>query len=340
MLTLTAARVFVRYLQAAALTDVSKLRLQAVILIGAGGSGKGYVGRKWMKYMPGAPSTGIDFDKPNWEKLWDRKLNEQEKSQTNLGFEKALKSLESKGIHMEPVEGGTKGSLPFRLYTYDDVGGQALVPEKDWAEKLPPEVYDQVKGLKDVVFGAPVHEVPSYWRQVNPDLYKEELAGYVETEPGYVHSMSSDMAKSYLAAILESGDPLFIDGTGKDLKKMLKQVAEVKSHGYKTSLVFVYVPLTVNQIRNASRPRKVASRIVTKQWGQIATTYVGLKSMVNKAKVVINRNDSADITVYRKMRDVIENHVRRTSSYDSLYDLIKAEAPQELGEWGALLKGG
>jgi len=340
MLSLTAARVFVRYLQAAALTDVSKLRLQAVFLIGAGGSGKGYVGRKWMKYMPGAPSTGIDFGKPNWEKLWDRKLNEQEKSQTNLGFEKAVKSLESQGIHMEPIEGGTKGSLPFRLYNYDAKGGQALIPPKEWAERLPPDVYDQVKGLKDVVFGTPVHEIPSYWRQVNPDLYKEELAGYVEEEPGYVHEMSSEMAKTYLAAILETGDPLFIDGTGANLNKMQKQVATVKSFGYKTSLVFVYVPLTVNQIRNATRSRKVAARIVSKQWKLIASNYVDLKSMVNKAKVVINRNDSADTTIYRKMRDVVENHVRKTSSYDSLYDLIKGEAPQELGEWSKLLQGG
>lgn len=63
-------RIAYRYLlTAGALTDVSKLRYQAVFLMGAGGSGKSYVGQRWMKYMPGGGATGIDFNNPKHQDL-------------------------------------------------------------------------------------------------------------------------------------------------------------------------------------------------------------------------------------------------------------------------------
>lgn len=320
---------------AAPLEDVSKLRWQAVFLIGAGGSGKGYVGRKWMKYMPGAPSTGYKGDP---EKL-KNEMTEAERGQTNLNFNKAVAELKMQGINIEPVEGGKVGQIPFKVYDYDEMGAEREIPEKEWATALPPKVYQQVKGLKNVVFGAPIHEIPSFWRQVNPDLYKEELAGYLEEQPGFVHEMSSDMAKSYFEAALETGDPLFVDGTGSNLKKMSAQIKKAKAAGYRTSLVFVSVPLTVNHIRNATRSRNVGADIVTQQWHKIRDNFAALRSEADKAKVVINRKDSVDIKKYESYREKVESHIRKTSSkYDSLYDLIKGEAPSELSEWGKLIK--
>jgi len=323
---------------AAPLEDVSKLRWQAVFLMGAGGSGKGFAGRKWMKYMPGAPSTGIDFDDSKHKNLLKRELTEAERGQTNLDFNKAVAELKTKGIEIKPTEGGRAGQIPFRVYDYDENAAERLIPESEWADILPPAVYAEVKGLKDVVFGAPVHEIPSFWRQVNPDLYKEELAGYLENAPGYVHEMSSEMAKSYFEASLETGDPLFVDGTGANQKKMSDQMEKAKKAGYKVSLVFVSVPLTVNQIRNATRSRNVGADIVTAQWTNIRNNFVDLRSTANKAKVIINRNDSVDIAKYERNRAKVEAHIRKTSKYDSLYDLIKKSAPSELGEWGKLIK--
>jgi predicted kinase len=331
-------RVAMRLFMAAPLEDVSKLRWQAVFLIGAGGSGKGFVGRKWMKYMPGAPSKGIDFDDPKYKGLLQKELTEAERGQTNLDFNKAVSNLKAQGIEVKPVEGGRAGQIPFKVYDYDEKGSEREIPEKDWANMLPPAVYRQVVGLKNVVFKAPVNELPSFWRQVNPDLYKEELAGYLEEQPGYVHEMSSAMAKSYFEAALETGDPLFVDGTGSNLGKMANQIAKAKAAGYKTSLVFVSVPLTVNQIRNATRSRNVKADIVVTQWKKIRNNFVELRSVADKAKVVINRNDSADIANYQRNQAKVEAHVRKTSKYDSLYDLIKAESPSELSEWGPLLK--
>lgn len=325
----------------AALEDVSKLRFQAVFLMGAGGSGKGFAGRKWMKYMPGGGGSGIDFEDPKQKHLEKRRLTEQERGQTNLNWESARDELASKGIRIMPLPGAKPGAkIPFNLFTYDDEGKEILVPPERWKQDLPPGVYDQVQGLKEVLFDAPVHEIPSYWRQVNPDLYKEELAGYSETQPGYVHEMSSVMAKAYFHAILETGDPLFVDGTGANAKKVEAQLKAAKAAGYRTSLIFVSVPLTVNQIRNATRPRNVNPMIVTGQWRKIATNFVSLRSEADKAKVIINRADSIDIATYKSHRDKIESFIRQTTSYNSLYDLIKDNAPNELRDWGKLLQRG
>lgn len=334
------ARVAFRALVAAPLEDVSKLRWQAVFLMGAGGSGKGFVGRKWMKYMPGAPSTGLDFNDPKHKDLLKKELSEAERGQTNLDFNKALAALKGQGIEIKPVVGGRAGEIPFKVYDYDEKGAAREIPEKEWADTLPASVYRQVQGLKSVVFKAPVHEVPSFWRQVNPDLYKEELAGYLEKAPGYVHEMSSAMAKSYFEAALETGDPLFVDGTGSNLAKMAAQIEKAKKAGYKTSVVFVSVPLTVNQIRNATRSRNVGADIVTNQWRKIRDNFVELRSVADKAKVVINRNDKVDVVKYVNSTAKVENHVRKTSKYDSLYDLIKKESSSEISDWGKMLKEG
>jgi predicted kinase len=323
---------------AAPLEDVSKLRRQAVFLIGAGGSGKGFVGRKWMKYMPGAPSTGLDYNDPKHKELLKKEMSEAERGQTNLDFNKVLTGLKALGIEIKPVDGGRAGEIPFKVYDYDAKGAEREIPPKDWASQLPPSIYKQIEGLKSVVFKAPIHELPSFWRQVNPDLYKKELAGYLEDQPGYVHEMSSAMAKSYFEAALESGDPLFIDGTGSNLKKLAQQLQKAKDAGYRTSLIFVSVPLTVNQIRNATRARNVSADIVTNQWQKIQDNFVALRSVADKSKVIINRNDSEDIANYQRNQAKVEAHIRKTSKYDSLYDLIKAESPLELSEWSKLLK--
>ena len=95
--------------------------------MGAGGSGKGYVGRKWMRYMPGGGGVGIDFNKQ--KALAKRKLTEMERGQSNLTFEKAQKALADKyNVRMYPTPGG-KGRIPFVLHTYDGDGNRCGVSE-------------------------------------------------------------------------------------------------------------------------------------------------------------------------------------------------------------------
>lgn len=319
-----------RYLKfAGPLGDVSKLRHQAVFLIGAGGSGKGFVGYKWLKYMPGGGPGGVsptEFGNPG--DRGDRKLK-------SLDFTKAVKRLRDFGVQIEVADNPSQAVIPFKLY---DKSGLHEVPKSEWETYFDdPKIQEAIRDVLTITFGTPEKEIPSYFRQVNPDIYKEELPGYMGAQPGYVHEMSSVMSKAYIEAALETGDPVLVDGTGANTRKVSEQIALAKHYGYRTSLVFVFVPLTVNQIRNATRPRNVDPMVIVSQWRQIQSTYNALKGMADKARVVDNRNDKVDFSVYRKNEEKINSFIRSRTNYGSLLDLIQDQAPAELGSYGRLL---
>jgi predicted ABC-type ATPase len=336
---------YARNVYAKSLQDVSNLRYQAVFMMGTAGSGKTYVSHKWMKFMPGGGASGYE-NKKEWEKaVEDKHLTEQERGLSNLNFEAVKDKLEALGFRIDLVD-ASHVSVPFRM-SYELDGKEYIVDPDDWdTEHLPDSVVQSleaagpdIKNLKDVVFGTPKHELPTYWRQVNPDLYKEELAGYAKKSPGYVHEMSSEMSKAYFEGILASGDPLMVDGTGANQRKMAKWIAAAKDAGYKVSLVYVYVPLTIAMIRNATRGRSVSAGHLIPMFAAITKNYAQLRGSVDKAHFIDNRNDSVDIGKYKNQSEKINAHVQATSKYSSLYDLIKAEAPKELREYGWLLKG-
>ena len=324
---------------AGALTDVSKLRFQAVFLIGAGGSGKGFVGHRWMKYMPGSPGGGYTRSQMK-ERLDEADFTEQERNLTNLNFTKTIDRIKERyGITVDISESGGSARIPFRLYDYGPHGDRREIPAEKWKDELPPDVYKQVSGLTQVVFEAPKHELPSYWRQVNPDLYKEELAGYKATQPGFVHEMSSDMAKAYFETALETGDPLFVDSTGAKLNKIQSQIKAAQGKGYRVSVVFVWVPLTINQIRNATRPRNVDPIVVTNQWKTITKNFVALRGTADMSKAIDNRNDSADLQQWEQKHEFINGFIKKSTNgrYPDLYALIKKEVPRELAQYGKVL---
>jgi predicted kinase len=319
------------------LTDVSKLRYQAVFLMGPAGSGKSYlVDGMYMKYMPGAPPEGVKRE--NLSKYFERDLSEAERGLTNVTFDKAVESLRSRGFEIELAQGGGSARIPFRLYTYDETGGEALIDPSDYGNALPKDIYQEVKELESVIYRAPKRELPSYWRQVNPDLYKEELIGYREGQPGFVHEMSSQMSKGYFAAALESGDPMVVDGTGPNLRKMTRQIAEAKAEGYQTSVVYVYVPLTISLLRNAARARKVDPFVVLNQWKAVHKNYPKLRGFADKAKLIDNSNPSYDAKLYQTKGEGVDQFMRQKTIM-SLAELVLAEAALErsvLKKLGAL----
>lgn len=325
------------------LSDVSKLRHQAVFFVGAGGSGKGYVGYKWLKYMPGGGGGGVDRKTyEEWEMEGGRgreRPSEGDRGLSGLSFQNVAEKLQAKGVKIVPNPDGS-ATIPFDLYTYDERGKEHHLDPSEWAEALPPHLYREVEGLVELTFASSEKEVPGYFRQINPDIYKAQIPGYDPKDPGYVHEMSSTMSKAYFEAALETGDPLIVDGTGSDAAKVVSQIGMAKAAGYRTSLVYVSVPLTVNQIRNAVRPRNVNPNIITKQWNKIRETFSIASKLVDKSRVVDNRNDSADFKAYRNNRDRVEGLIQTETAYASLFDLVSDQNPSELASYGKLLKGG
>lgn len=315
------------------LVDPSKLRYQAIFMMGAGGSGKSYVAHKWLKYMPGGGATG--YTREDLKKNTPV-LSEKERSLTDLKFENIIAKLRSRGIEIE-VTNDNSVIIPFKLYNYDADGSERFLHPNDWAKQLPPDIYQQVRGLTKLIFNTPKHELPSFWRQVNPDVYKEEIPGYSKKDPGYVHEMSSEMAQTYFEAAIKTGDPLFIDGTGGNLLKMRTKFSQAQQAGYKISLVFVTTPLTVNQIRNAIRARKVNPNIISDQWFQTQRNFGLLRQEADKAVVIDNRNDQVDIKNWKLHGEEIDAFIKNKTEYSSLFDLIRQTRPEELAFWGKII---
>jgi len=153
-----------------------------------------------------------------------------------------------------------------------------------------------------------------------------------------VHQMSSEMARTYFQAILDSGDPLFVDGTGRSYHKIASQIEAAKKAGYKVSLVLVVVPLTVNLIRNAVRARKVSADKIIGMWKQVTDNFPKLRGDVDRSKVVINRNDSADVKSYVAQRAEVDAQVSAPfPQYNGLQDVVRHYASNEYKEWGKKL---
>lgn len=318
------------------LTDVSHLRGQAVFMMGAPGSGKGFISKKlYQKYMPGGGVSGT-LEK----EMFKRNLTEQERGLTSLDFEKAKNRIEQYGFAIEYNDGRDSATIPFRVYT---LATEEIIPPSEWDERVDPEALEQIRGLEEVVFSAPKHELPTYWRVVDPDLYKKELAGYMETKPGYVHEMSSEMSKAYFEAAVETGDPLIVDGTGAKAKKYENQIKYVQSKGYSVTLVWVYVPLVANLIRNTTRKRVVNTNVVTFMWKKMPLTWKTVSGQVKKAKIFNTFNPSTsseDAQKYLKQKEKIDGYIQEHTGYPDLLTYLtqSPDVPAEQKEIASKLR--
>jgi len=119
---------------------------------------------------------------------------------------------------------------------------------------------------------------------------------------------------------------------------MAENLKIAKEYGYRTSLVYVSVPLTINHIRNATRDRKVDPTQVTDQWKKIDSNFEALKGQADKAKKVDNRNDAADSKKYEQFKNDINTFISRYTGKPNLYEYIKEVAPAELHTYGDLIK--
>jgi hypothetical protein len=318
------------------LTDVSHLRGQAIFMMGAPGSGKGFVSKRlYLKYMPGG---GVDGTLE--EDMLKRELTEQERGLSSLDFEKAKGRIENYGFEIRYNEGGNSATLPFHIH---DLETEELIPKSRWEEEVDPTALGEIRGLEEIVFSVPKHELPTYWRVVDPDMYKEELSGYMEKKPGYVHEMSSEMSKAYFEAAVETGDPLIVDGTGAKASKYISQMEYVASKGYKITIVWVYVPLVANLIRNSTRKRVVNSNTVTFMWSKMPLTWKAVQPLVQKKKVINTFDPSmggGDAKKYLAQKDKVDGYIQEHTGYPDLltYLLQSDKVPDDQKKLAKSLK--
>ena len=144
------------------------------------------------------------------------------------------------------------------------------------------------------------------FKVVDPDLIKQAHPEYDPSHPFKLHQWSKDISNAEFRKIVENGngDPVIVDGTGRNVEGVLSKIKMAKANGYRTYIVYVWVPFEISIFRNRNRSRFVPESIVQEQAEKIGKSFGILKSIADKSKVIPNYNRSelgdaeADIRIY------------------------------------------
>jgi predicted ABC-type ATPase len=150
------------------------------------------------------------------------------------------------------------------------------------------------------------------FKEVDPDEIKKTHPDYDPENPFAVHAWSKAVAQAELNKLMTdgTGSPVIVDGTGTDYKPVLKNMKLAEKNGYKTHLVYVYVPFEVSVWRNRNRERFVPETVIMDQSKKIANNYKVLRGIADKSKVVLNfekpelKLAQEDIELYPVPQDV------------------------------------
>ena len=114
---------------------------------------------------------------------------------------------------------------------------------------------------------------------------------------------------------LEGRLGLVIDGTGKDVDKILAQKAGLEELGYDTYMIFVNTSLDVALKRNAERPRRVAEPIVVKSWKDVQANIGKFSNMFRAGFIVVDNNNAGEevfTDVWRRVKGLLRKKVQNT----------------------------
>jgi predicted kinase len=127
------------------------------------------------------------------------------------------------------------------------------------------------------------------FKNIDPDDLKKNHPNYDPENPMKLHDWSIWEADDQMYDIFGNGrgDPVIVDGTGRNGSVLLDKIKLAKSSGYRTYLVYVYVPDSVSLFRNRNRSRFVPEHVVMGQLRDVGKSFAMLKSKVDKAKVVM-----------------------------------------------------
>ena len=112
---------------------------------------------------------------------------------------------------------------------------------------------------------------------------------------------------------------LIIDGTGKDVNKILGQKAKLDELGYDTYMIYINTSLDVALQRNAERSRSLAEPFVVKAWKDVQANIGQFSNMFRNGFIVVdNNNADEDILkqVYKRVKGLLRKKVQNTRAKD------------------------
>jgi predicted ABC-type ATPase len=128
------------------------------------------------------------------------------------------------------------------------------------------------------------------FKAVDPDDILRRHPDYDPMNPQVLHDWSKEVADGEFASIIRSGtgQSVVVDGTGTNPENTERKVEEAQAQGYRTYLVYVWVPLEVSLFRNRSRDRFVPESVVLRQNSVMQQSFGYLRNKVDQFKVIPN----------------------------------------------------
>ena len=128
------------------------------------------------------------------------------------------------------------------------------------------------------------------FKVVDPDEIKKLHPDYDPEAPFKVHKWSKAKSEARFKQLVTGGDgtPVIVDGTGRNAEGILNKMRVAKANGYRTYVVYVYVPFEISIFRNRNRDRFVPEDVIIEQSEKISHNFNTLKGKADKSKVIPN----------------------------------------------------
>ena len=137
-----------------------------------------------------------------------------------------------------------------------------------------------------------------------------------ETEPrDIIRAKAKELTDKRQKNFVEGRLGLIIDGTGRDVDKILGQKAKLEELGYDTYMIFVNTSLDVALQRNAERSRSVAEPIVVKSWKDVQNNIGKFNNMFRQGFIVVDNNDAGEDVfkeVWKRVKGLLRKKVTNT----------------------------
>ena len=163
-------------------------------------------------------------------------------------------------------------------------------------------------------------------RVVNPDPAYEKLLKTAGLDPKSsddiwsdkgqeIRVKASELTAKQKAHYVNERLGIIIDGTGKDVNKIIGQKKLLDDAGYETAMIYVNTNLETAIARDAKRDRTLGAKAVTKMWDAVQKNVKKYKSIFGSSMYSIDNSDGSNwLGESQKAHKKIEKWIRKSPS--------------------------
>jgi len=132
---------------------------------------------------------------------------------------------------------------------------------------------------------------------------------------------------------------LVIDGTGKDVAKIQRQMTTLKNIGYDVAMIFVNTDIETALERNKARARTLPDNVVKKMWNDVQNNIGAFQRMFRNEMIIVDNSSDSNVesntlSAYRQIqqfvRAPVRNHKAREWMTNAKKQAMREEALEEL----------